>query len=50
MNCRIHWILFVINISDECVYVLNPMNHDVNGLRIKNAIKYKLFIKLTYIE
>jgi hypothetical protein len=34
MNCRSHWIALVINISLESVYVFNPVNHDVNGLRI----------------
>jgi hypothetical protein len=35
-----HWILFVINISDEYVYVLNLMNHDVNGFAHSEFTKY----------
>jgi hypothetical protein len=43
-----HWILLVINISDNIVYVLNPVKHDVSGLHIQNLLN--IYVLLFFIN
>jgi hypothetical protein len=38
MNCMTHWMLLIVNLPKDIVYVLNPVNHDVSGLKIQNLL------------
>jgi hypothetical protein len=38
MICGTHWMILVINISENCIYILNLVNHDVSGLQILNVL------------
>jgi hypothetical protein len=38
MNRRTHWMFLIVNFPEDLVYVLNPVNHDVRGLKIQNLL------------
>jgi hypothetical protein len=43
MNRRTHWMLLIVNLPGDRVYVLNPVNHDVSGLKNPECTQYVSF-------